>query len=87
MKAHAPFKSKELKDASIVSEALLDCIKYGDVDSFREVLAAHLASVNKVEFAKKSGLGRRTLYDLIDMDKDFNPELSTVSALIKALAA
>lgn len=29
----------------------------------------------------------RTIYDLIDPNKEFNPELTTVSALIRALAA
>jgi len=44
-------------------------------------------TVNKMELAKKAGIGRRTLYDLIDPQKDFNPELSTISAIIKAIAA
>ena len=56
------------------------------MDSFREVLMAHLTTVNKVLLAKRAGIGRRTLYDLIDPDKEFNPELSTISAVIRALA-
>lgn len=66
---------------------MLECIKSGDVDSFRDVLVAHLMTVNKVAIAKKAGIGRRTLYDLIDPKKEFNPELSTISAVIRALAA
>lgn len=84
---HEAFTSKELKNSKLVSDTLLACIKTGDLDSFREVLTAHLMTVNKVKVAKKAGIGRRTLYDLMDPDKDFNPELSTVSAVIKALAA
>ncbi len=87
LRAHEPFTSKELKDPSLVSETLLECIKTGDLDSFREVLVAHLMSVNKSEIAKAAGIGRRTLYDLMDSEKEFNPELSTVSAIIRALAA
>ncbi|MBY0471772.1 hypothetical protein K2X30_11450 [bacterium] len=87
LKAFAPFKSKELKDAKLVIETLLDCIKTGDLESFREVLVAHLMTVNKMSLASRAGIGRRTLYDLIDPKKEFNPELSTVSAVIKALAA
>ena len=87
MKAYEPFASKELKDAKIVQEALLECIKNGDLASFREVLIAHLMTANKVQIAKKAGIGRRTLYDLIDPKKEFNPELSTVSAVIRALAS
>ena len=87
MRVHEPFTSKELKNSHLVSETLLDCIKTGDLESFREVLVAHLMSVNKSEIAKIAGVGRRTLYDLMDAEKDFNPELSTVSAIIRALAA
>ena len=87
LKAHVPFTSKELKDAHLVVETLLDCIRTGDTESFQEVLTAHLMTVNKSDLAKTSGLGRRTLYDLMDPKKEFNPELSTISALIRSLAA
>lgn len=87
MKIHTPFASKELKDAKLVVDTLLDCIRSGDIESFREVLVAHLMTVNKTDFAKKSGLGRRTLYALIDSKKEFNPELSTISAIIQSIAA
>ena len=85
LKEHDPFKSDLLKDPKIVIEALLDCIRFGDTASFREVLAAHLMTVNKTDLAKKSGIGRRTIYDLIDPKKDFNPEFSTISAIIQSL--
>jgi DNA-binding phage protein len=87
LREHAPFASRELKDSHLVAEALLDCIKSGDVESFREVLVAHLMTMNKTAIAKKAGIGRRTLYDLMDPTKEFNPELSTISAVIKSLAA
>jgi len=44
-------------------------------------------TANKMALAKKAGIGRRTLYSLLDSKKKFNPELSTVSAVIRALAA
>ena len=87
LKEHVPFKSKELGDAKLVIESLLECIRINDLDSFREILAAHLMTVNKVELAKKAGIGRRTIYDLIDLEREFNPELATISALISSLAA
>ena len=87
MKVYVPFKSQELKDSHLVAETLLECIKTGDIESFREVLTSHLLTVNKSLYAKKIGIGRRTLYDLIDPKKEFNPELSTISAVIKSLVA
>jgi DNA-binding phage protein len=86
LKVHAPFTSKELRIVNLVTETLRDCIKTGDLDSFREVLASHLMTANKVALEKKSGVGRRTLYDMMDPDKEFNPELSTVSAVIRSLS-
>ncbi|MBK7960264.1 MAG: hypothetical protein IPK04_02980 [Bdellovibrionales bacterium] len=87
LRAHEPFTSKELKDAKLVIETLLDCIRTGDIESFREVLTAHLMTLNKSKIAKKAGIGRRTLYDLMDPKREFNPELSTISAIIQSLAA
>ena len=87
LKRHVPFSSPELRSAKLVAETLLECIKTGDLESFRDVLAAHLTSANKMQLAKKAGLGRRTLYDIVDRKKKFNPELSTVSAVIRALAS
>lgn len=84
---HKPFSSGELKKPALVVETLLDCIRTGDITTFREVLTAHLMTVNKVIIAKKAGIGRRTLYDLMDPSKKFNPELSTISALMRALTA
>ena len=87
LKGHEPFVSPELKDAKLVVEALFECLRDGDVETFREVLTAHLMTTNKMKVAKKAGIGRRTLYDLMDPSKKFNPELSTLSAIIHALAA
>jgi len=77
LKEYVPFKSDILKDSNVVTEALLDCIRTNDLESFRELLAAHLLTVNKMELAKKAGIGRRTLYDLIDTKKEFNPGKNT----------
>ncbi len=87
LRVHVPFQSPELKDPKLVSETLLDCIKTGDLEAFRDVLASHLMSTNKMALAKKAGIARRTIYDILDPKKKFNPELSTVSAVIRALAA
>lgn len=87
LEKYVPFQSEELKNPRLVIEVLLDCIREGDPDTFREVLIAHLLTANKTQIAKKAGLGRRTLYDLMDPKKEFNPEFSTISAMIKAIAA
>lgn len=86
-KEYVPFSNPDFKDPELVLEALLECLKTGDLDSFRGVLLVHLVTVNKAELAKKAGIGRRTLYDLIDPKKKFNPGLSTISAIFQALKA
>ncbi len=87
LKEIIPFSDPDFKDIKIVSQALVECLMMNDLESFRDVLIVHLMTVNKMNLAKKSGLGRRTLYDIIDPKKTFNPELSTVAALLHALAA
>lgn len=81
-----PFKSSSLEDSTVVSETLLECIRTGDLDAFREVLASHIMSTNKLQLSKRTGIGRRTLYDILDPKINFNPELSTVSAIIRGLS-
>ena len=49
LKAHVLFKRNELKDVDLVIETLLDCIKTGDIEAFREVHSAHLMTVNKLK--------------------------------------
>jgi DNA-binding phage protein len=69
-----------------MSELLLNCIRDEDLDSFQNILISFLATLNKSHFAKKAGIGRATLYEMIDPKRNFNPELSTVAAVIRALA-
>lgn len=58
-----------------------------DLESFEDILIAHLRTVSKSAFQRKSGLGRQTLYDLIQRKREFNPTLKTLGGLFKALAA
>ena len=84
---HDPYSAPELRNVELTIEILLDCILEGDSETFRDVLLTHLKAVNKVDFVQKAGIGRRTLYDLLDPNKVFNPEFSTISALFHALKA
>ena len=86
MSVFESFKSAELRDSKLVGETLLDSIKSGDLEAFRDVLIGHILSTNKMALAKKAGLARRTILEILDPKKKFNPELSTVSAVIRALA-
>ena len=70
LKVHEPFASKERKDSPLVAETLLDCLPVGDLDAFRDVLIAHLMTVNKGHDCQESGHRTRTLYDLIDPKND-----------------
>src|SRR5579862_781712 len=86
LKKHDPFGGK-LKDASIVKEVLIEALMENDLETFQDVLIAHLRSVSKSKLSAKTKLGRQTLYDLIDEKKDFNPTLSTLGSILKAIAA
>jgi len=87
LREHIPFTNPQFLDLDLVLQALMECLKMNDLDAFRGVLWTHIMTVNKAKLAKKAKIGRRTLYDLGDPKKEFNPELSTLAAIIQALAA
>lgn len=82
---HDPKKS--LQDPKEVLETLLYCLSINDIEAFQDVLVAYLKYASKTDLAKQTKLGRRTLYDLLDRKKQFNPTISTIGPLLKALAA
>src|SRR4051794_18502782 len=49
-----PFLNSDLKSSKIVSETLLECIRTGELEAFREVLAFHIMSTNKLQLSKKT---------------------------------
>jgi DNA-binding phage protein len=79
--------SKTLKDRKLVLDTLLDCLVRNDVETFQDVLVAHLRTVSKSKLASETKLGRQTLYDLLDEKKPFNPSLTTLGSILKSLAA
>ena len=79
--------SKTLKERKLVLETLLDCLVRNDLETFQDVLIAHLRTISKSKLAAETKLGRQTLYDLLDEKKPFNPTLSTLSSIFKSLAA
>ncbi len=85
LKKHEP-DTKLLRNKKLIVEVLIEALLQNDLDTFRDVLIAHLRSLSKTELAKKTGLGRRTLYDLIENDK-FDPRLSTLSSILSKIAA
>ena len=83
-----PWKpSPLLADREKVVQVLAELLLEGDLESFRDVLIAHLRITSKMELVRKTGVGRRTLYDLMDPKKKFDPKLSTLSALLQKIAA
>lgn len=84
--AHDPF-GKELADPKFIKQAVLQALVDGDLEAVRDVLIAHLQTVNKSSLASKTKLGRQTLYDLMDSKKEFNPSIKTLSIILDNLAA
>ncbi len=76
----------KLKSTRKVAEALAECLLDGDVESFKEVLSAHINLVgNKKDFSKRTGIGRATLYEALSPRG--NPSLETVARIVHSLAA
>jgi DNA-binding phage protein len=84
LKKHEP-NTKLLANKKLVIEVLVDSLLANDLETFRDVLIAHLRTLSKTDFAKKTGLGRRTIYDMLD-NKKFDPRLSTISSILSKIA-
>ncbi|WP_413582256.1 hypothetical protein [Bdellovibrio sp. HCB288] len=95
LKKRKTFSKKSLKDfkpsttlllnKKLIAETLVDCLLKNDLHTFQDVLVAHLRTLSKTDLAKQTGLGRRTLYDIIE-GKNFDPKLSTLSSLLSKIA-
>lgn len=81
---HEP-DAKLLTDKKLVVEVLIESLLANDLDTFRDVLIAHLRTISKTDLAKKTGLGRRTIYDMLN--KKFDPRLSTLSSILSKISA
>lgn len=86
MEVHNPF-DKQLADVELIKRSVLQALVDGDIEAVRDLLIAHLRTVNKSKLAAKTKLGRQTIYDLIDMDKEFNPSVKTLMTILDNLAA
>ena len=83
---HDPF-NKALAQPKFIKKAVLQALIDSDLDAVRDVLIAHLRTVNKSALAARTKLGRQTLYDLMDSKKEFNPSIKTLSIILDSLAA
>ncbi len=73
------------RDNKGVRETLIECLCHNDLEAFEDVLVAFLRATSKTKLAKETKLGRRTLYNLIEGKKPFNPTLSTLGPIFKAI--
>lgn len=83
---HDPYP-KQLTDVKVIKKVLFEALMQDDIETFTDVLVAHLRTCSKLGLAKKTGLGRQTLYDLINGKREFNPSLKTLGAILKSIAA
>ncbi len=83
---HNPFDNR-LADVVLIKRAVFQALVDGDVEAVRDLLIAHLRTVNKSKLAAKTKLGRQTIYDLIDRNKEFNPSIKTLTTILDNLAA
>ena len=72
-----------LRDKEFIFRALWECLIEEDLESFKEILRAHLDAVNKQQLAKKSKPSRRTLHRILSPEG--NPTLKNISSVLHAL--
>jgi probable addiction module antidote protein len=77
--------SERLKDKNFVLQALMESLRDGDADAFKEILRAHIDVANKTQFSEKTKIPERTLYRMVS--KEGNPTLDNVAKMVHALCA
>lgn len=75
----------ELLDERKLGYALFSALKDEDIDSFKEILMAHLQAKVKTREAKAHGLSERTMYEALS-DKG-NPSLKTIAKIVRMACA
>jgi probable addiction module antidote protein len=83
-KTHSHDSAKRLGDSDLVGNALIQALKDGDAEAFKEILAAHLSVTNKDRFSEKSKIPRRTLFRILSPEG--NPTLENVARIVHALS-
>ncbi len=76
---------QNLKSKTRVRKILSECLFSNDMDTFREVLKAHLEVRNISNFSKETGFPRKTLYRILEPDS--NPTLKNITKLLNNLCA
>ena len=79
--SHDP--KRNLANKSFVWTALIECLRDGDVEEFKDILRAHYEAVNTTQALKRTGLSKRTFYSALAPEG--NPSLDTVMKMIAGL--
>jgi len=72
-----------LQDQELIFRALWECLIEEDLQSFKEILRAHLDAVNKLQLSRKLTPSRRTLHRILSPEG--NPTLKNISSVLHAL--
>lgn len=76
--------TEELLNEDLIGRAIWECLKEGDSDGVREVIATYLNAVIKTHVAKEASVARSTIYSL--KKKGSNPTVKTLAKLVHACA-
>lgn len=76
---------KNMSDTKKIKRALADCIFSDDMETFKEILRAHLDTVNISQFAEETGMARKTIYRILEPES--NPTFKNITKLLSAISA
>jgi DNA-binding phage protein len=74
-----------LRNIDLLFQSLWECLVQNDIESFKEILQAHLEATNKEALIRRTKISRRTLYRMLSPEG--NPTLENVGKILQALAA
>jgi len=76
--------SKALEDPEFVINALIQALRDGDSEAFKEILSAHLSVTNKDKFSSQADIPRSTLFRMLSPEG--NPTLDNIARIVHALS-
>lgn len=75
--------AEELRNEKFIAQALWECLKDNDTESFMEILEAHLKASNILKISTEKDIARSTIYNAL---KHGNPTLRTLGKLVHSFS-
>lgn len=79
---------RSLGNREVFLQTVFRAIVENDMESLQDAIIGYLRyGPSKEDLAKRTSVAKRTLYNLLDKKRKFNPTVETLGAILKEIAA